>query len=125
QRRTLTAQKDTKAPSHKERPLQKLFMRPFFVALCLCVFVFTLMGGWGISLIRSRKDDAAFGRAVASDTLPWLGLGLHGYAADRGFGFIFDPPLAFSRSAPVAPEKSAVPVEYLYEFFVVVDTVAV
>src|SRR6266481_436439 len=34
---------DTKTQRHKERPQQRLFMRSFFVPLCLCVFVFPLL----------------------------------------------------------------------------------
>src|SRR5206468_12021268 len=35
----LQGHKDTKAQRHKERPLQWSLKRPFFVSLCLCVFV--------------------------------------------------------------------------------------
>ena len=49
--------KDTKTQRHKERPHQRILLRPFFVPLCLGVFVTP----YSRSYFQDRQKDRALG----------------------------------------------------------------
>src|SRR5581483_12020051 len=75
-------------------------------------------------LVCPGEDHAAFRSAAALDAFALFGVRVSGNISNGRFGLILDLLFAFSGTAPMTPEESALAVQYFVELRVLVDAIA-